>query len=168
MKADAIVLGSPTYYGSVSAFTKAFMERMYAFRHLRLLTRGKVGGVVAVGSANEQVVVDHITSWMRFAGMDVVGSLTAKGTICCMVCGPGEECAYATWNAYCEDFAGEDFGLEEAYEGYFEVLPDNVPYVKGSARILKKHRNMEDEPEVMEMAASLGRVMRERLRERSC
>ena len=44
LKADALVVGSPTYDGLPSAFTKAFMERLYAFRHVNLLTNGKVGG----------------------------------------------------------------------------------------------------------------------------
>lgn len=85
LEADGLILGSPTYYGTVSAFTKAFMERMYAFRDLNLLTGGKLGVAVSVGSANEGEVTDYISGWMRFAGMDVVGILPAKGTICCMV-----------------------------------------------------------------------------------
>ncbi len=37
MEADAIVVGSPTYYGAASAFTKAFIERLYSKRHVKLL-----------------------------------------------------------------------------------------------------------------------------------
>ncbi|MFQ6063457.1 MAG: flavodoxin family protein, partial [Methanosarcinales archaeon] len=47
-ESDALVVGSPTYYGNVSAFTKAFMERLYAFRHINLLTRGKLAASVGV------------------------------------------------------------------------------------------------------------------------
>jgi hypothetical protein len=93
--------------------------------------------------------------------------MTAKGTICCSICGVGEGCAYATWNAYCEEFAGEDFGIKDNYAEYLEVLPDNVPYEKGSARIIKAHRNVEEEPEVMMMARSLGELIREKLERRA-
>ncbi len=148
LEADGLVIGSPTYYGTVGAFTKAFMERMYAFRRLNPLTEGKLDVVVSVGSANEGVVTEYIAGWMTFAGMNLMGTLPAKGakgTICCMVCGSGEGCTYAAWNAYCEEFTGEYFGLEEAYEGYFEVLPDNGPCVHRSARILEKYRDVGDE-----------------------
>ncbi len=59
-----------------------------------------------------------------------------------------------------------DFGWKENYRGYLEILPDNVPYKKGSARILKQHRSVEDEPEVMARARELGQAIRKRLDER--
>lgn len=163
LRADALVVGSPVYYGTVSAFTKAFMERLYAFRHLKLLTKDKVAAAIGVGAASEDNATEWLSGVMMFAGMDVVGTLNAKGTICCQVCGVGERCAYATWNAYCEEFAGEDFGVEENYEGFIELLPDNVPYRKGSARILQKYRDVEEEPKVMEQAALLGDKVKRRL-----
>ncbi len=55
----------------------------------------------------------------------------------------------------------------ETYKGYLEVLPDNVPYAKGSVRILKKYRNVEDEPEVMDRAKSLGKAIVVKLEERA-
>lgn len=162
-RADALVVGSPAFFGMPSGFTKAFLERLYSFRHLNLQLKGKVGAAVAVGSASEKAVADAITGIMHFQGLDVVGSVAAKGTICCSVCGVGEHCAYATWNAYCEEFTGQDFGLEEAYKDYVVKLPDNVVYVKGSAKILKKIRDAEEEPEVVRQAEELGRKIRERV-----
>lgn len=163
LKADALVVGSPTYYGTASAFTKAFMERLYAFRHIKLLTRGKVGAAVAVGVAAEKGVAEWLGNLMRFDGMDVVGTITAKGTPCCFVCGPGETCEFAAWNAYSTEFSGQDFGVKEAYKDYLDILPDNIPYVKGSARILKQFRNVEEEPDVMVKARALGKAIAERL-----
>jgi multimeric flavodoxin WrbA len=162
-KADALVVGSPTYFGLPSAFTKAFMERLYAYRHVNLITKGKIAAAIAVGSASEKDVEFWLSRVMAFGGMDVVGSMSAKGTPCCFVCGEGEVCSYASWNAYCTEIAGMDFGWTENYEGYLEIFPDNVPYVKGSAKILKPSRNVEDEPEVMVRARSLGKAIRERL-----
>lgn len=104
MRADALVVGSPTYYGLPSAFTKAFMERLYAFRHINLLTKGKVGAALAVGSAAEKDVEAWLGRVMAFDGMDVVGTMSAKETPCCFVCGPGETCSYAAWNAYSQSF----------------------------------------------------------------
>jgi hypothetical protein len=61
--------------------------------------------------------------------------------------------------------SGRDYGVSEAYKGYLEILPDNVPYVKGSARILRKYRNVEDEPEAMDRARSLGAAIAVKLEE---
>ncbi len=43
--------------------------------------------------------------------------MTAKGTPCCFVCGPGETCNYPVWNAYSKELTGMDFGVSEAYKG---------------------------------------------------
>ncbi len=167
MKADAMVVGSPTIFGLPSAFTKAFMERLYAFRHVNMLTNGKIGAAVAVGYAAENDVETWLGNILRFAKFDVVGTMSAKGTVCCSVCGTGETCAYAGWNAYSPEVSGRDYGIMETYKGYLEILPDNVPYVKGSVRILKKYRNVEDEPEVMDRAKSLGKAIAVKLEERA-
>jgi len=167
LRADALIMGSPTYYGTASAFTKSFMERLYAFRHTKLLTRGKVAAAVAVGVAAEKDVAEWLGNVMSFDGMEVISTMTAKGTPCCFVCGPGETCEFASWNAYSPEFSGQDFGVKEAYKDYLEILPDNIPYVKGSAKILKPYRNVEDEPEVIEQARKLGEAITNKLRQKN-
>jgi len=46
LKADAIVIGSPVYFNSVPAQTKAFIDRTWCIRG-RL--RNKTGGAIVVG-----------------------------------------------------------------------------------------------------------------------
>jgi multimeric flavodoxin WrbA len=46
-QADAVVFGSPVYFGSVSAQTKAVMDRMFALLRQRAL-KGKVAGALVV------------------------------------------------------------------------------------------------------------------------
>jgi len=163
MDASAIVIGSPTYYAMPSAFTKALVERLYSKRHIKLLTRGKLAVVVAIGVASEKMVAEWLENALRAGGMEIVGSISAKGTPCCFVCGAGETCNYAVWNAYSEQLTGMDFGVADAYKEYLEILPDNKPYEHGSARILKKYRSIQDEPEVMAEAERIGRMLRERI-----
>jgi multimeric flavodoxin WrbA len=45
--ADGIIIGSPVYFGSVSAQTKAVMDRMFSFLQRRRL-KGKVAGALVV------------------------------------------------------------------------------------------------------------------------
>lgn len=167
MEADAIVVGSPTYYGAASAFTKAFIERLYSKRHVRLLTGGKLAVTVAVGVAAEKMVAEWMGNALRAGGMEIVGSMTAKGTPCCFVCGPGETCNYTVWNAYSKELTGMDFGVGEAYKEHLEILPDNVPYAHGSARFLKSYRSVKDEPEVMAEAQRIGELIRKRIESNS-
>jgi len=163
LEADAIVVGSPTFYGAASAFTKAFIERLFSMRHIKCITSGKLAATVAVGVASESMVSEWIGNALRAGGMDIVGNMTAKGTPGCFVCGVGESCHYAIWNAYSKELTGMDLGVEAAYEGYFELLPDNKPYQHGSAKILKEYRSVKDEPDVMAEAERIGKMIREKM-----
>ncbi len=163
MEADAIIVGSPTYYGAASAFMKAFIERLYSKRHVKLLMRGKIAATVAVGVAAEKMVAEWMGNALRAGGIEIVGSITAKGTPCCFVCGPGETCNYTVWNAYSKELTGMDFGVGEAYREYLEILPDNKPYAHGSAKFLKSYRSVKDEPQVMAEAQRIGKLIKERV-----
>ncbi len=163
MDADAIVVGSSTFYGAASAFTKAFIERLYSKRHVKLQTRGKVAATVAVGVAAEKMVAEWLANALRAGGMEIVGTMAAKGTPCCFVCGPGETCNYTVWNAYSKELTGMDFGVGEAFKEYLEILPDNKPYAHGSAKFLKSHRSVKDEPQVMAEAQRIGKLIKERV-----
>jgi len=46
-RADGIIIGSPVYFGSVSAQTKAIMDRMFSLLRRRAL-KGKVAGSLVV------------------------------------------------------------------------------------------------------------------------
>lgn len=166
MEADAIVVGSSTFYGAASAFTKAFIERLYSKRHVKLLTGGKIAATVAVGVAAEKMVAEWLANGLRAGGMEIVGSMTAKGTPCCFVCGPGESCNYTIWNAYSKELIGMDLGVAEAYKDYLDILSDNKPYQHGSARILKGYRSVKDEPKVMAEARRIGNLILERIEKR--
>jgi len=108
-----------------------------------------------------------VAEWMGNAlmagSMEILGSLTAKGTPCCFVCGPGETCEFAVWNAYSKEMTGMDLGVEEAYKDYLEILPDNVPYQHGYAKFLKPYRSVKDEPDVMADAQKIGELIKETL-----
>jgi NAD(P)H dehydrogenase (quinone) len=71
---DAIVIGSPTYYGSMAAAVKQMLDESVAF-HGQLA--GKVGGAFAssanVGGGNETTIMDILKALM-IHGMVVVGS----------------------------------------------------------------------------------------------
>jgi multimeric flavodoxin WrbA len=75
-EADAIILASPTYYGSVSTEMKAFMDRLglTTIGMGRSLTRKIGAAVVSVRRGGAVTVFDEINRFMLGSGMIVPGS----------------------------------------------------------------------------------------------
>lgn len=75
-EADALILASPTYYGSVSAEMKAFMDRLglTTIGAGRTLTHKVGAAVVAVRRGGAVTVFDELNRFMLGSGMVVPGS----------------------------------------------------------------------------------------------
>lgn len=75
-EADAIILASPTYYGSVSAEMKAFMDRLglTSIGAGRRLTRKIGAAVMSVRRGGAVTVFDELNRFMLGSGMIVPGS----------------------------------------------------------------------------------------------
>jgi len=74
-EADAIILGSPVYFGTVSAQLKAYWDKTRALRTEKLLL-GTIGGAVAVGASKfggQETTVKALHSMMLIQGMSIVG-----------------------------------------------------------------------------------------------
>jgi NAD(P)H dehydrogenase (quinone) len=75
--ADGIILGSPTYYGSMAGEMKSFLDS--SARHHRKLS-GKAGGAFTssalIGGGNETTLLSMITA-LLIHGMAVQGTSTA-------------------------------------------------------------------------------------------
>lgn len=166
LDADAIVLGSPVMYGNPSAFTKAFVERLWSLRHVKLLTRGKVGATAVVGWS----FTDEVSKWLNYImmidGIDVAGNVIGHGSPGCFTCGPGGNCSYSVWNTTkkLELMMGKQFRMEKIYEGYLEELPDNKPMSNPSYKILKCI-SVKDQRDVMEKAVKIGETIGTKLKD---
>ena len=75
-EADGIILASPTYYGSVSAEMKAFMDRLglTTIGEGRTLTRKVGAAVISVRRGGAVTVYDELNRFMLGSGMIVPGS----------------------------------------------------------------------------------------------
>ena len=75
-EADGIIIGSPTYFGDMSAQTKAFIDRVgYVCRSNGGLLRRKVGAAVAVNRrAGSLTTFDNINHFFLIAEMIVPGA----------------------------------------------------------------------------------------------
>jgi multimeric flavodoxin WrbA len=176
LDADALVIGTPVMYASASGFIKAFIERLWSLRHVKLLTQGKIGASAVLGWVSTEDVARWLNQVMMVSGFEMVGSVIGNGTPGCFTCGPGENCKYSIWNSakgryeilktLSEDqpeLFAQAKGIEEIiinqkdiYEGYLEELSDNDPVSSPSYRIIKCI-SVEDQPETMEKAREIGR-----------
>jgi multimeric flavodoxin WrbA len=71
-----IVVGSPVYFGNMTALCKAFIDRCGVFRANKFALRNKVAGVLAVGSARnggQELTIRSIQTALLCQDMIVVG-----------------------------------------------------------------------------------------------
>jgi len=75
-KADAIIIGSPTYFANVSSRLALVFERTLPLRRNGFKLKNKMGGAIAVGGSRnggQEFVVNIIRNWFSLHGMIVVG-----------------------------------------------------------------------------------------------
>lgn len=94
--ADALVVGGYPPYGSIDAFTKAFLERLFSLRHQNGYNRGKFAVTVVTGIGRGAPGLEEASNQLNHAltleGMEVLGQLKVTGNPECMVCGYGQTC----------------------------------------------------------------------------
>ena len=79
-KCDAIVFGSPVYFGSMSGQLKCFFDKTRNARANKYF-HGKIGGVVTVGASEyggQELTARAIQDAMFVDGMTVVGNASAE------------------------------------------------------------------------------------------
>lgn len=114
---DALVVGSPAYFGHISGFTHAFLERMFPLRHRAPGTIGKPAVAVAVGNSTVPAAIDqiahHLSSYFYF---DIVATAGFTSKIPpCYSCGYGTVCRYG---GPARNMSPEEF------ENFTEITPD--------------------------------------------
>ncbi|MEA1925284.1 MAG: flavodoxin family protein [Candidatus Altiarchaeota archaeon] len=74
-KADALIIGSPTYFSSVSGKLKSLFDRSLPLRSRDYRLRNKIGGAIAVGGSRnggQEFTIRDIHNWMLLQEMIVV------------------------------------------------------------------------------------------------
>lgn len=137
VEADALVIGSPNYYGGINALTHAFLERFYQFRHRdAMLLAGKPVVAVGVGGVQPEPAAKDMERFFESSQMETLGSVTTQGVAGCFTCGYGENCK-----------VGAIHGVwEEGTKITDEITPDLCK-----------------QPEAIEKARNLGQQLSRRL-----
>lgn len=102
---DGLIIGSPSYFRTMSALCKAFLERLAVLRSPKLLLADKVVGVLAVGAyrnGGQELVISQIQAAMLCHEAVIVGGK------------PGAHQGATLWNAYNDDITKDEFGMATA------------------------------------------------------
>lgn len=101
-----IVIGTPVYFGNMSALCKAFLDRWMTFRKENFALSGKVGGVLAVGAARnggQELTIASVQTALMCHEMVIVGDGKPTGHF-----------GATLWNSANDDISGDEFGLSTA------------------------------------------------------
>jgi multimeric flavodoxin WrbA len=102
---DGLIIGSPSYFRSMSALCKAFLERIAVLRSPRLLLANKPVGVLSVGAyrnGGQELVIEQIQTAMLCHEVMAVGGK------------PPAHQGATLWNAYNDDIMKDELGIESA------------------------------------------------------
>lgn len=116
LQAEALVIGAPNYYGGINSLAHAFLERFYAFRHMGLKIKGKKVILAAVGCVYPEQAQEALTKFAKFNELEIVGTVTCKGTLSCLICGNGEICPVS--------------GAKMMYGKDVKITPEMAPHWK--------------------------------------
>lgn len=99
----AIIIGTPVYFGSMTALCKSFLDRCISLRQRKFALSNRVGGVVAVGgvrNGGQELTIQCVQSALLCQEMLVVGDGRAT-------CHTGA----TVWNNGQDDISSDEFGL---------------------------------------------------------
>lgn len=140
-RAEALVIGGYPPYGSLDAFTKAFLERLFSMRHQKALNHGKKVVTVVTGNGRGAAGIDAACSQLQQAlhheGMEILGQLKVTGNVKCTFCGCIETCPMSA--------------LPRLFDGDLNAVP-------------RQYCRVEDQTETWRAAERLGQEIGKRLR----
>jgi multimeric flavodoxin WrbA len=84
IRADAIIIASPVYFGGISGQLKCLLDKTLPVRRNGFRLKGKIGAGIAVGgtrNGGQELAIKDIHSWMLIHGMVIVGDNSHFGGI---------------------------------------------------------------------------------------
>jgi multimeric flavodoxin WrbA len=100
-----LIIGSPSYFRSMSALCKVFLDRIAVLRSPTLLLANKPVGVLSVGAyrnGGQELVIEQIQTAMLCHEVMIVGGK------------PPAHQGATLWNAYNDDITKDELGIESA------------------------------------------------------
>ena len=93
-EADAVVIGSPVYFGTVNAAALSFVERFYGYRHRSVAIQNKLFVLVVCGSVALEPAAERLQKSLKLFRVKVLDTvLYRSGMPPCLSCGHHKECS---------------------------------------------------------------------------
>jgi multimeric flavodoxin WrbA len=138
LEADAIVLGSPVYFGSINAQAISFIERFFGYRHVSVAIEGKPFVLVGSGSMGVKRIKKSFHKWLRPFRVDVVDCVTYKSEMPpCLTCGRHKACNIGGLH-YMHGEAVHEMDITPGMFTAWEDDPDTVSAVSAAAAKLSE------------------------------
>lgn len=137
--ADAYVVGAANYYSMLNGLSHCFLERFYQFRHQEgKAVSGKLAIAIGIGGSSGDRVVENIKTFFQYNQIECIGAVSAQGAASCFTCGNGEDCKTGAIHMF--------------FVPGTKITPEMIP-------------DLAKQPQKLEEARVLGRVLGERLRQ---
>ena len=140
-EADAIVLGTPSYFDDLNAFMTVFLERLWALRHQRFPLEGKTFVVVASGGLRPpQKAIESVKRWMIDYRTVFAGSVAFTSTnLPCFKCGFGKVCGIGGSQEVYGEEGRKNLKITKDLFKQWEDFPETVREIDALCQILKAY-----------------------------
>jgi NAD(P)H-dependent FMN reductase len=92
-EAEALVIGTAVYFGAMNSFTFSFLERFYAFRHIKMTLQGKPVIMVVVGGMEVDGATGQLKEMLERFGVNIIDTVKfSSQNPPCFTCGHHSEC----------------------------------------------------------------------------
>jgi hypothetical protein len=136
-EADAVVLGSPFYFGSINARAISFIERFFGYRHVEIAIENKPFTLVGVASMGVERVEASFRQWLRPFRVDILDCVVYRSEMPpCLHCGRHRECDIGGLH-YMHGEAVHDMRITPHMVHNWEDDPETVNAIQSAAAQLQ-------------------------------
>ncbi len=146
LDAEALVLGTPTHSGHMSAWMFSFLSRLWCLYHMKKHLRNKpvVLVVTALHSKSEDIMIPRLKECMR--NYNILGHVFYASNIPpCYTCGLGKVCKVgALWRVLGEDEEKlKNFRLTLDMFKRWENCPQTIAEIQKYAKVLSQIKTVD-------------------------
>ncbi|SDB97450.1 MULTISPECIES: flavodoxin family protein [unclassified Candidatus Frackibacter] len=136
-EADAVVVGSPIYFGSINAMTISFLERFFGYRHVNNTIAGKPFVLAVSGGGFLEKIEEQFNRLLDPFDVEILEFVKYEsGIMPCFKCGRHQECKIGgAYHKYGEEVF--DMDITQDMFNAWEDNPQILSQVENAVKKLK-------------------------------
>lgn len=137
-EADAVVIGTPVYFGSMASTAWSFLERFFGYRHVDIPIASKPFVTVVAGAMVLDAAVEQLHKVLGAFEVNIIDTVKFQSTVPpCFKCGLHRECEIGGMYKMLGDAAKEMTITKEMFVKW-EDKPETAAAIDAAAEKLKK------------------------------